>query len=179
MRKLLNVVLLMLSISGSAMAQKYVTKTGAVSFFSKTPAEDISAVNKNVTAILSSGDKKIASLIIMRNFKFERPLMEEHFNENYLETSKYPKSTFLGSYAGDVDFSKNGTYPIQVSGTLILHGVTKQVSFPATITVNGDNVTADGKTQIALADYKVEIPKLVFYKIAEKIDIMLHLSFKK
>lgn len=177
--KIFKSILLLCLASSSVFAQKYVSKNAEVSFFSKTPAENISAINKTSTAILSTADQKVAAVMVMRNFKFERPLMEEHFNENYLETSKFPKSTFMGTYTGEVDYTKNGKYNVQMNGDLTLHGVKKQISFPATLTVTNGKIIADAKTQVALADYKIEVPKLVFYKIAEKIEVTIHIDFNK
>lgn len=97
--------------------------------------------------------------------------MQEHFNENYIESDKYPKADFLGSYSGDVNLSKDGKYPVQIKGKLTLHGVTQTINVPATIEVKGGKLTGASEFKITPADYNIKIPALVKEKIARQIDV--------
>ena len=116
-------------------AQKYITRNGYTGFFSSTPLEDIKADNNQVACILDASTGNIVFQVLIRSFRFEKALMEEHFNENYLESEKFPKSTFEGKITNisDVDFSKNGIYNVTVNGDLSMHGVTKPVRADGTI----------------------------------------------
>ena len=111
-------------------AQKYITKNGYVSFFGHTPMEDIKADNNQVASILDISTGEIAFQVLIKSFQFEKALMQEHFNENYLESEKFPRSTFSGKITNlsEVNFSKSGKYEATVEGDLLIHGVTKKIS---------------------------------------------------
>ena len=118
-----------------------------------------------------TGDMQFSVLI--KSFHFEKALMEEHFNENYLESDKFPKATFKGviSDVSKISFTTDGMYSVSVSGDLTLHGVTKKISSTGTITVKGGKISADSKFNIKLADYNVSIPKLVKDNISETVEV--------
>ena len=106
--------------------------------------------------------------------------MEEHFNENYVESSKYPKTSFAGTITNlsDVNFQKDGTYKTNVKGNLTLHGVTKEIEAPATITVQGGTVKGSSTFNVAPEDYKIEIPRLVREKIAKQIKVTINSNYQ-
>jgi hypothetical protein len=168
-------------IASAASAQKYMTKTGKISFFSKTKIEDISAINTSISSIIdaSTGDMKFVGL--MKSFKFPKPLMEEHFNENYVESDKFPKTTFVGKITNlsDVNFSKDGKYPVQVAGILEIHGVKKNVESKGTLTVKGNTLLADTKFSILLSDYNIIIPTAVKKTINNSIEITVDVDYSK
>ncbi|HRI26478.1 MAG TPA: YceI family protein [Chitinophagales bacterium] len=159
---------------------KFFTKNGHIDFFSATPMENISANNDKVVSILDTETGKLDFQVLIKAFEFEKALMQEHFNENYMESDKFPKSTFKGQIVNlsDVNFSKNGTYQVKVSGDLTIHGVTKAVQAPGTITVKDGTITATSKFTVAVADYNIEIPKLVKDNIAKNIDINLSMNYQ-
>jgi polyisoprenoid-binding protein YceI len=169
-----------LAVSGASAQDKYFTKNGQVSFFSSTPMENIEANNNNATSVIDAKTGKMEFAILMKAFKFEKALMEEHFNENYVESGKFPKATFAGNITNlsAVDFSKNGTYKVNVKGKMTIHGVTKDVEAPGTITVENGKVKANSVFNVAPDDYKIEIPKLVREKIAKEIKVTVNMDYQ-
>ncbi len=160
-------------------AQKFMTKTGHISFVSKTPLENFEAHNRQVTSILDSQTGDMVFAVLMKSFQFENAFMQEHFNEKYVESDKFPKATFQGkiSNLSDVNFKKDGTYKVTVAGNLTMHGVTKPVTSEGTVTVAGGNVSAQSKLSIRLADYNVEIPAPVRQKVSEVVETTVDMSY--
>src|SRR5688500_12626839 len=118
-------------LPGIVSAQtKFIDRNGKASFFSSAPMEDIEAHNSQVVSILDMERGEIAVSMLMRSFNFKKALMEEHFNENYVESNRFPKASFKGKITNldDIDFSKNGTYTLDVAGEITLHGVTKPLA---------------------------------------------------
>lgn len=160
----------------TATAQKLYTKNGLISFFSSTPVENIKAENNQVLCVLNAQTGELQFSLLNKGFHFPKALMEEHFNENYMESNKYPKSTFKGTVAdiAKVSFDKDGTYPVTVTGDLTMHGVTKKVSAGGSIIVKGGKATASSKFNAVLADYNIIIPKTVKGNISESIEITVN-----
>lgn len=161
------------SLSGIAQ-EKIMTKTGKISFYSDSPAEKIEAHNNRVTSVIDLSTGAIEFSVAIKGFEFEKALMQEHFNENYMESDTYPKSTFRGkiSNISSIDFKKDGEYVAEVEGELTLHGVSKKISTKAKITVKGGKISASGSFQIALADYKIKGHS----KVAEVIDVKIEIA---
>jgi len=159
--------------AAAANAQKVYTKNGLISFFSSTKMEDIKADNNQVLCVLNTQTGDLQFSLLNKGFHFPKALMEEHFNENYIESNKYPKSTFKGTVADitKVDFTKDGTYPVSVKGDLVMHGITKNITAAGNITVKGGKVTAAAKFMVKLADYNISIPGAVKSNISESIEI--------
>ena len=158
------------------MAQKIYTKNGRISFFSKTDMENIKADNNQVMSVLNIQTGDLQFSVIVKSFHFEKALMEEHFNENYLESDKYPKSTFKGIIAdvSKINFTTDGTYPVTVNGDLNIHGVTNKVSTKGNIIIKGGKATGTAVFTVALADYKITVPKLVEANISKTIEITVN-----
>ncbi|OSZ79091.1 hypothetical protein CAP35_12820 [Chitinophagaceae bacterium IBVUCB1] len=175
MKKIVMIALLSASAYG-AMAQKYVTRTGRVSFFSTTPVENIEAVNNEAGAVLDSKTGDVVYQLAIKSFKFEKALMQEHFNENYMESDKYPKADFKGKITdiSKVNFAKDGKYDVVSTGKMTIHGVTKDVTIPGTVTVKGNQAVMNSKFKIKPQDYKINIPKLVENKIAKEIEVTVN-----
>lgn len=174
-----KILFLFLLVPASLFAQdKYFTKAGIASFYSSTSVEDIEATNKSVTSIMDIKTGAIEFSMAIRSFEFEKAKMEEHFNENYLESDKYPKSTFKGNITdiSSVDFKKDGEYKVAVEGKLTIHNVTKEVKEKATITVKGGKISAKCDFKVKLKDYKIEDPTMIGKKIAEEISIKINIS---
>jgi hypothetical protein len=166
------IVLILFCLSGwSANAQLFATQSGEISFFSKTPMEDIQALNKQVGSIINSDNNEVAVQMRVTNFIFPNKLMQEHFNENYLETDKFPSATFKGKIRESVDLRVAGTYSVTASGTANIHGVSRPVEFKGTIVSNGKTLNLNCQFDIKLDEYKIAIPKIVFAKIAEVIKV--------
>jgi hypothetical protein len=177
--KRLFLLLFFLNIILASNAQKYMTKNGFIGFYSKTPMEEIKADNNQVVSALdvSNGDMVFQALI--KSFHFERALMEEHFNENYMESDKIPKSTFKGKITNlsSVNFTKPGTYDITVDGDLTIHDVTNKVSIKGTLEVVSGGINASSKFNIVPEDYKITIPGVVRDKIDKNLEVTVKMKY--
>jgi hypothetical protein len=162
-----------------SVAQKIFTKNGHISFFSSTPLEDIKADNNQVVSVLNSQTGELQFSLLIKNFRFKKALMEEHFNESYLESEKYPKAIFKGMRAGNtpVNFGADGTYPVTATGDLTIHGITKKISVPGTITIKAGQPAASARFQVKPADYNISIPKIVRNNIAEVIEVTVTCNY--
>lgn len=151
----------------------YITRSGQISFFSKTPIENIDAVNNEATSILNTATGELVFAVLVKSFRFEKALMEEHFNENYMESDKFPKSTFQGKITNlaSIDLTKDGSYPVSVQGELTLHNVRQSVTASGQLEVANGKLTLKGNFPVTLADYKIEVPSLVTDKIAKTMDV--------
>lgn len=173
-------ILTLASAFGTAQAQLYKNKAdgGVISFFSKAPLEDIEAINKKVTVVMKTTTSDLQFGVTMLNFKFSKPLMEEHFNENYVESEKYPTCTFKGKIAETIDYSKDGEYRVTAKGTMTLHGVSKEVEIPGTLTVKGGNILLNAKFKLKVADYNIKVPSMYVQNIAEEVDITVNATLE-
>ena len=160
---------------------KYFTRSGHIWFFSSAPLEDIEAHNKQVNAAINIETGDILYQVLIKSFEFEKALMQEHFNENYMESDIYPKAVFKGKITNlaDIDFATDGVKEVNVSGSLTIHGVTKDISEKGSIVVNGDELHSKAKFSIRLEDYNIERPNAVVKKIAEEVDINVDVVLKK
>lgn len=162
-------------------AQKYATKTGSLKFEATVDSfEEVAAENKNTSAILESSTGEIAVLTLMKGFRFKVALMEEHFNENYVESDKFPKATFKGKIEDfDVSQLSSTAKTFKISGDLTLHGKTKKITANAKISKSGDTITTTGNFDVKAADFNIEIPKLVSKKVSDKIKVDFKLLLTK
>ena len=154
--------------------QLYSTSNGEITFYSHAPLEDIEATNKQVSCAIDLSKGQMAFSMLMNAFQFEKALMQEHFNERYVESHNYPKATFAGSIEDidKIDLSKAGSYNVTVSGKLSIHGVTQTVSSKGTLKIGDDKtLTANSTFTINLEDYKVKIPTMYIDNISESIEI--------
>ena len=160
-----------------AQAQKLFTRDAVVSFDATSPnsPETIKAVNKSGACVWDKSTGAVEMAVLIKGFLFEQALMQDHFNENYMESTKYPKAIFTGKLdnPGSVDTGKDGTYKVNASGTLAMHGITKNVTAPVTFTVKGGKVSATVNFSVALADYNISIPSLVADKVNKKANISI------
>jgi polyisoprenoid-binding protein YceI len=182
MKKLHILILTGLLLSATFVnAQKYMTKTGSIRFYSHTPMEDIEATNKQVNSALDITSGEFIFKLLMKGFEFEKALMQEHFNENYVESDKYPNASFKGKALNlkDLNFSKDGTYPATIEGDLTIHGVTKKITEKGTFEVKGGKIIGKSKFNISLKDYNVIIPKAVVNNISDIIEITVDVSLEK
>jgi len=165
----------MLVLSAGAMhaQEKFFTRTGKIAFSSKAPVENIDAYHKSATCVLDAKTGNLQFALLMKGFEFEKALMQEHFNENYVESDKFPKAEFKGMIANTsaVNFSTDGVYPVKVKGNLTLHGVTKEVEADGNITVKDGKVISRSDFKILLSDYNIAIPKLVKDNISNSVAV--------
>jgi hypothetical protein len=171
------ITLFFICLVWTANAQLFTTQIGEISFFSKTPMEDIDAVNKQVGSIINSATNEVAVQMRVTNFIFPNKLMQEHFNENYLETDKYPNATFKGKIKESIDLKVAGTYTVTAAGTATIHGVSRPVELKGTLVSTGKTVALTCVFDIHLDEYKIDIPKIVFKKIAEVIKVKGNITY--
>ena len=160
----------------AGFSQMYLTRTGFVGFYSKTPLEDIKAENNQGYAVIDAGKKNIAFSVLLKGFVFPKELMQEHFNENYVESDKYPKATFTGAYTGDLDPSKDGLYKVAVKGTLTLHAVSRPVEMPATLEVKNGHILGSADFHIKPEDFNITIPSVVRDKIEKDMKVTVKID---
>lgn len=179
MKKLI-LSLLVAAFGLTANAQMYKNKkdAGSVHFLSKSPLEDIEATNKNPIAVYKVETSDMQFAVVMTQFKFKAALMEEHFNENYVESEKYPQATFKGKVNEKIDLTKDGENKATVTGKMTLHGVTKDITTEGTITKKGDDLIVVSKFKIKVADYNIKVPSLYVQNIAEVVDVTVNITLE-
>ncbi len=181
MRKIALTGIITLIVSGMCAGQgKYLTDVGNIVFYSHAALEDITAENKEVASVIDGATGEIAVILKMTAFLFEKGLMQEHFNENYVESEKFPKATFRGSILNneDVDYTTTGVYQVQVEGKLTIHGVTNKVSARGTLEVHFEGIIAKTSFMLNPEDYGIKIPRVVRKNIAENMEIRINLDHR-
>ncbi len=174
-------LLLSLCLSHIGFAQeKWFTRTGQLSFYSTTPVEDIEGISNDAGCVLDISSKRIQLTVGMKSFVFEKALMQEHFNENYVESHKYPKATFKGEMPAfpTSDFESDKSFETKVNGELTLHGVSKQVTTIGKFSFEENHWMATATFNVRAEDFNIEIPAVVEDKIAETIEVRVKVELK-
>ena len=155
--------------------QKYYSKVGQVVFTSDASLEKIEGKNTNGLVVLDAATGRLECSVLIKGFQFEKALMQDHFNENYMGSHKFPKGVFKGTITNmqDIHLKKDGTYTVVVKGDLTLHGVTKPFSPTGKVIVKGRKITASSSFEIMVSDFNIEIPKVVRDNIAEKVKVTI------
>jgi polyisoprenoid-binding protein YceI len=177
--KRLFFLLIILSLATSVNAQKFMTKNGFISFYGHTPMEDIKADNNQVASVLDISTGDLVFQVLIKSFHFDRALLEEHFNENYMESDKFPKATFKGKITNlqSINFTKNGTYDVTVEGDLTIRDATNKINAKGTIEVVSGGINANSKFIISPEDYKINIPGVVREKIAKNLEVTVTIKY--
>ncbi len=177
--KRLFLLFFFLNILVVVSAQKYMTRNGYIGFFSHTQMEDIKGDNNQVASVMDISTGEMVFQALVKSFHFDRALMEEHFNENYMESDKFPKSAFKGKITNLslVDFSKNGVYDVTVEGDLTIHDVTNRISTKGTIEIVSGGINANSKFNIVPEDYKINIPGIVREKINKNLEVTVTMNY--
>lgn len=159
---------------------KRITKTGDIRFEASVPSfEEVKAQNKTATVVLNPENGEIAALALIKGFRFKTALMEEHFNENYIESNKYPKATFKGKvYGFDMSILSETNRDFTIKGILELHGKSKEITIPAKIRKNGDGIQLTSDFTVNSEDFDIRIPKMVSNKVSKKVNISLDCILK-
>jgi polyisoprenoid-binding protein YceI len=178
MRDVVLNISLFLILSSSAYSQRYTAKEGMVDFYSQATLEDIRAENKKIHSLFNASTKEIAFRIRISDFKFRKKLMQEHFNEKYMESEKYPDATFTGVLEG-FTVDKQGTQNVTAKGSMKIHGVTREVEIPGTIELVPDGANMKSVFKIRLEHYNIAIPQILWQNIAEEVEVTLHVKYKK
>ena len=170
-----NIYLLFLCISFTGISQeKYLTKSGVLNFEASVEAfEEIKASNSNVTAIFNAANGQIAALALVKGFRFKNALMEEHFNENYMDTHQYPKATFKGNLINFSLENLNAVEGFELSGTLSVRGIEKSIETTVYAKEENNRIYVSGMFFVSPQDFKIKIPSIVRDKIANQIQIKI------
>lgn len=182
MKNIISTFLFLVFGAYLANAQQYFTRTGEVSFHSRALLEDIDAFNNQGTFVMDSDTKKVQMAVLIKAFQFEKALMQEHFNENYMESDQYPKAVFSGTMEipGKLDLESNGEYgPYPVNGELTIRGITRPIATTARFSRSGESLQATTQFNVAVADYEISVPKIVRDKIAKEVEIRVSLELEK
>jgi hypothetical protein len=171
--KLILLIVLYFAFILAATAQTHVGKNIKVSIFSSTPVEDIKASSNAGTAVLILEKQELAVQIPIKSLAFDKKLMEEHFNENYMESDKFPLARFKGNIEPKIDWKKDGDYQVTAKGTLTVHGVAQARTIQGRISIKNGIISLNSSFDVACASHKIEIPSLVFTKIAEVIKVTI------
>ncbi len=180
MKKMIIATLAFIVFHNGFAQKRYFTKSGVVSFQAGTALEDIDGTNKSATTVFDAATGQLEFAVLVKGFEFKSALMQEHFNENYMESGKYPKSVFKGKISDidKVNFQKAGVYPVTVKGALEMHGVTKEVETSGVFKVlNDETLTSTAEFTVTLDDYKIAIPGLVKDKISKTAKIQVYCSY--
>ena len=172
------ITIIMLGASWMVQAQIVTSHSARLSFFSEAPIENIKAESYTGVSALNLSTEAIYFKVPMRSFEFKKSLMQEHFNENYLESNKYPFAEFNGKIKEQVDLTKDGTYPVTVQGELNIHGVKKSYIVKAELKVMGGEISANSTFPVKLVDHEIKIPRLVIKNIAEIVQVTVSASYK-
>jgi len=175
--KQLFIFLSLLFVSELSWGQKYKSEKGQITFFSDGVIEDISAENSSCGSMFNPGTKELVFIVPIKDFKFQKSLMREHFNEKYMETDKFPKSTFQGKLVGFTP-SISGEQKVKAIGKLTIHGVTKDVEIPGTIELTNGRVAMKSKFKIKLKDFNIKVPTIVWKNIAEEVELKIDFTYK-
>lgn len=159
------------SVANSSAQTLYKATNATVSFFSKTPIEDIDGKSETATTLINLEKKDIAFMIQNNSFQFPNKLMQEHFNEKYMESEKYPISNFRGNVQENIDLKVAGVYQVTVNGKLTIHGITLDRTIPGTLTVKEGSILLESNFIVKNSDHKIEIPSLVATKIADELNV--------
>jgi len=157
----------------SSNAQNYIAGDIKASLFSSTPVEDIKAQSSKTNAVIISKTGEVAFQIPIKSFEFEKKLMQEHFNENYMESDKYPFATFKGAVEPNINWTKDGEYTVNVKGSLTVHGISKPRNIAGKINIKNGVASIYASFDVACTDHNIQIPTLVFAKIAKVINVKI------
>lgn len=165
------ILLLLAFLPAAIFAQQFVTREGNVHFLSETPIEDIEATSSEASVILDLETGRVAVQVPILSFHFEKALMEEHFNENYMESGQFPKAKFQGNLVDFQGLSASGSQTVSVVGSFEVHGVSVERTFEGTLEQSGDGVQLSCRFDVATADHEIPIPSVVRENIAESISV--------
>jgi len=181
MKKMYFILMAFACLHHSMAQDVFITRHGQVSFFGKTPLENIDATNNEASSVLNLQTGEIGFAVLIKSFHFEKALMEEHFNEDYMESNAIPKASFKGKINNPaaITTGKDGSYPVTVAGEMVLHGVTQKITVSGTIVIKDGLPEVLAKFKLAPKDYNIKIPALVADKIAETMNVSVDCKYQK
>ena len=170
------VIILLLHFNGFSQ-KRFFSEKSNITFFSEGVIEEIKASNTKVTSILDLQSGEVAYLLSPKDFQFEKKLMQVHFNEKYMESEKFPRSTFKGKIEG-LNATSTTLQQVKAVGQLSIHGVTRDVIIPGTLQIEGNTVTLKAKFMVKLIDYNIKVPQIVWQNIAQEVEVSVHFSYR-
>lgn len=177
MKHITIILLAWLSITNQTSQDLYVCKNAHISLYSSAPIEDIKAATNTATSVFNASTGDLAFNIAINSFHFEKELMQEHFNSDYMESDKFPRATFKGKVQEHPDLTKDGSFPVTATGDLTVHGVTQKRTIPGTLTVKNGVITLTSEFMVKCADHHISIPQIVFHNIAENIKMNVSATY--
>jgi len=175
----MRLVVLFLLFSSQIFAQQFLSKDGRVTFFSKAPIEDIQALNTKLSAVIDLSTGEFAFQLKIQDFIFPNSLMQEHFNESYLESHLFPLSNFVGFIEPISELKLKQNQTLKVNGTMLIHGVSKDLQMSVSLQYLNNELILYSTFDIELADFEIDIPKLMMYKIAEVVQVRVDMKLQK
>lgn len=181
MKRLILIVAVILSSAFQGLAQSdiFADNQGSITFFSNAPLEDIEAKNNKGISLLNTRNNEIVVRVPIKQFQFRNRLMQGHFNENYMESERYPYATFKGKVNEAVDYKKAGSYDVSATGILHIHGVSKKRTLKGRLRITDTGMVLETNFNVMLVDHKISIPRLVFNKIAEEIAVTTRFNYSR
>lgn len=173
MRLAIIMLLLLIGIVKSSVAQSYFTRDGQIRFFSKSTVENIQAENHQVLAIIDTDKKEVAFNLLIKGFLFEKQLMQDHFNEDVMESNQYPKASFTGKIIEVIQLGKNH---VHLKGKLTIHGITKPLNTEADMELQSGNILGKCSFKVSLADYNIKIPSVLKNNISPNILVTVNVN---
>lgn len=170
-------LLIFLAFTIQLKAQVYKSSEGIVSFFSVAPIENIDATSNDIVSLINTSTNEIVFRVPISTFQFKKKKMQTDFNENFMESEKYPDAAYKGKINKKIDWAKNGTYKITSKGKLTIHGVENERTDTATVSIKNGKITMKGEFKVRVADHNIKIPKLLFEKIAEVVTVKFNMSY--
>jgi polyisoprenoid-binding protein YceI len=180
--KKIKLLVIIFSVAATAgYGQKFITKNGYIKFYSETPMEKIEAHNRQINSALDIATGDFVFKVLIKSFEFEKALMQEHFNENYMESDKFPDATFTGKITNlsSINFLKDGKYDAEIEGDLKIHGEIKKVKEKGTFDVSEGKISGKSVFMVHLADYKIKIPNTVVNNISEDVQVTVDVNLEE
>jgi polyisoprenoid-binding protein YceI len=172
-------LLFLIGLQSVSFSQKLITREALIKFEGETPLEKIDAVSDQAASVINTETGDIVFRVLMKSFIFPRALMQEHFNENYVESETYPNAIFQGKIIENIDFTKPGTHSLNIKGSMSLHGVEKEIEVPAQIIIEKGSVRLSSEFSVAPADFNIRIPSAVKDKIAKEMNVVVRAQYPK
>lgn len=179
MKKILLTLGVLITTVGTSFSQLYNCNNGNISFFQETPVENIDARSTRLLSIINVDNNMIAYKVNMTSFVFEKSLMQDHFNENYVESGKYPTTTYRGIINEKIDWTKDGTYNITSTGDMTMHGVTKRITEKGVLVIKNGEISISNFFTIKFTDYNVEIPSLLIKQLSDVVEVTVNCHYIK
>jgi polyisoprenoid-binding protein YceI len=164
--------MILVSWNADLQAQRFVIDKGEISFSSNASLELIKATSDKVSGLIDPVNNQFAFLVNIATFRgFNSELQRQHFNENYMESEKYPKATFSGKIIEQVDFTRDSIYEVRAKGDLDIHGQKQSRIIKSKLTIKNGQLVIESSFIVPLTDHIITIPKIVSQKIATEIEV--------